>query len=71
MDFIETTISEHIYNQGWIEGKAGGKKETAINLLKMGIDVGIIQKATGFSEEEIKQLSNQQITASNLTRDIF
>jgi len=67
MDFVETTISEHIYNQGKLEGE----KNTAINLLKMGIDVGIIQKATGFSEEEIKQLSNQQITASNLTRDIF
>ncbi len=68
MSFIETTITEHVYNQGWIkgeaegkaegkaEGEAEGKKETAINLLKMGIDVEIINKATGFSKKEIKQL---------------
>jgi predicted transposase/invertase (TIGR01784 family) len=59
MSFIETTITEHVYNQGWIEGEAKGKKETAINLLKMGIDVKIINKATGFSEKEIKQLTRQ------------
>ncbi|EDN69030.1 conserved hypothetical protein [Beggiatoa sp. PS] len=66
MDFIETTISEHVYNQGWIkgeaegkaEGEAKGRKKTAINLLKMGIDVEIIQKATGFSDAEIKQMSS-------------
>ncbi len=69
MDFVETTISEHIYNQGRIageaegktegktEGKAEGRKETAINLLKMGIDVKIISQATGLSEEEVKQLT--------------
>ncbi|KHD04705.1 hypothetical protein PN36_11665 [Candidatus Thiomargarita nelsonii] len=63
MSFIETTITEHIYNQGWIKGEAKGetkgKKETAINLLQMGIDVEIINQATGFSEKEIKQLSSQ------------
>jgi len=59
MSFIETTITEHVYNQGWVNGEAKGKKETAINLLKMGIDVKIINKATGFSEKEIKQLISQ------------
>jgi predicted transposase YdaD len=46
MSFIETTITEHLYNQGGIqgeaqgkiegkaEGKMEGKKETAINLLR-------------------------------------
>ncbi len=52
-------MTEHVYNQGWIKGEAKGKKETAINLLKMGIDVKIINQATGFSEKEIKQLSRQ------------
>ncbi len=68
MEFIETTITEHVYNQGWIKGEAEGKakgeaegeaknrKETAINLLKIGIDVKIINQVTGFSAEEIKQL---------------
>jgi len=71
MSFVETTITEHVYNQGWIKGeaegkaegeakgKAEGKKDTAINLLKMGIDVKIINQATGFSKEEIKQLASQ------------
>jgi len=77
MDFIETTITEHIYNQGWIkgkiegkakgkakgkvdgkvEGKIEGRKETAVNLLNMGVDVKFISQATGFDEKEIKQLS--------------
>ena len=69
MDFIETTITEHVYNQGWIEGETKGKvdgkvegkiegrKETAVNLLNMGVDVKFISQATGFDEKEIKQLS--------------
>jgi predicted transposase/invertase (TIGR01784 family) len=49
-----------IYNQGWVKGEAEGKKETAINLLKMGIDVEIINQATGLQEKEIKQLARQR-----------
>ena len=69
MDFIETTITEHVYNQGWIKGEIDGKadgeiegeikgrKNTAVNLLNMGIDVKVISQATGFNEKEIKQLT--------------
>ncbi len=57
MDAVETTITEHIFNQGVVKGEATVRKETAINLLKMGIDVNIISRATGMSEEEIKQLN--------------
>ena len=77
MDFIETTITEHVYNQGWIKGETKGKvdgkvdgkiegeiegeikgrKNTAVNLLNMGIDVKVISQATGFNETEIKQLT--------------
>ena len=71
MSFVETTITEHVFNQGWSkgaadgkvdgkkEGKADGKKETAINLLKMGFDVKIINQATGLQVKEIKQLASQ------------
>jgi len=75
MSFVETTITEHVFNQGWIkgaadgkadgkadgiiEGKTEGKKETAINLLKMGFDVKIINQATGLQVKEIKQLASQ------------
>jgi len=61
MEFVETTISEHIFNQGILrgkaEGKAEGRKEAAANLLKLGIDIKIITQATGLSEEEIKQIA--------------
>ncbi len=59
MSFIETTITEHVYNQGWIEGKgeargeAKGKKETAINLLNMGVDVKITKQ-----QASVKKKSN-------------
>jgi len=67
MSFVETTITEHVFNQGWIKGEADGiiegetkgKKDTAINLLKMGFDVKIINQATGLQEKEIKQLASQ------------
>ena len=75
MSFVETTITEHVFNQGWIkcaadgkadgkadgiiEGEAKNKKETAINLLKMGFDVKIINQATGLQVKEIKQLASQ------------
>jgi predicted transposase YdaD len=53
MDFVETTITEHVYNKG----EAEGRKKTAINLLKMEIDMEIIAQATGLQEAEIKQLT--------------
>jgi len=40
-----------------IAGETKSRKETAVNLLNMGIDVGIISQATGFDEKEIKQLT--------------
>jgi predicted transposase/invertase (TIGR01784 family) len=55
MDFVETTITEHVYN----EGKAEGQKEMAINLLKMGVDMDIITQASNLQEAEIKQLTKQ------------
>jgi SOS response regulatory protein OraA/RecX len=63
MEFVETTITEHIYNQG----EAEGRKKTAINLLKMGIDMEIITQASNFSEAEIKQLikPSEVITAES------
>ncbi len=65
MDAVETTITEHIFNQGVIKGevtgvakgKGEGRKETAVNLLKMGMDANFISRATGLSEEEIKQIA--------------
>jgi predicted transposase/invertase (TIGR01784 family) len=55
------TVAEQIEERGrekWKkEGKTEGKEETALNLLKLGIDVKIIIQATGLSEKEIKRLA--------------
>ena len=42
--------------QGRAEGRTEGLKETARNLKSMGLGVADIQKATGLSEEEIREL---------------
>ena len=38
------------------EGEKKGKRDTAINLLKMGIDIDTIVKATGLEQKEIEEL---------------
>ncbi len=43
--------------RGEKKGEKKGKIETAINLLKMGIDIDTIVKATGLSTEEIEKLT--------------
>lgn len=42
--------------EGRIEGVFEGKLEVAKNLLKSGISMELIMKATGFTEDEIKSL---------------
>jgi predicted transposase/invertase (TIGR01784 family) len=42
--------------EGLVEGEKKGKRETAINLLKMGIDIDSIIKATGLVKKEIEDL---------------
>ena len=44
--------------EGREEGKIEEKKATAINLLDMNIDVGVIEKATGLSQAEILKLKH-------------
>ena len=42
--------------QGMERGKAKGKKELAGSMLKNGLEISLISKITGLSEEEINQL---------------
>ena len=42
--------------QGLTEGRAEGRAEDVRNLKKLGVDISIIAKATGFSEDEIKKM---------------
>ncbi len=53
----QTAAGKELIQIGWDEGKKEGKKETAANLLKLGMDVKVISKATGLSEKEIKKLT--------------
>lgn len=46
----------NMVNSAKAEGLAEGKIEITINLLKMGIDIPTIIKATGLSEDEISAL---------------
>jgi predicted transposase/invertase (TIGR01784 family) len=45
--------------KGKIEGEKKGKIEVAKNLLKLGVSVSVIAKATGLSEKEISKLKNK------------
>ena len=51
-------ISEGIA-KGKIEGIAEAKQQIAVELLKNGIDIETITKATGLTEEEIERLSER------------
>ncbi|MDM8526178.1 Rpn family recombination-promoting nuclease/putative transposase [Desulfococcaceae bacterium HSG8] len=53
---MAVSVAEQFKTEGKIEGKIEGKKETAFNLLKMGMDVKFVMRATGLSEEEVRQL---------------
>lgn len=43
--------------EGRKEGRAEGRKEVARNLLRMGMSIGDISKATGIAKEEIEEYS--------------
>jgi predicted transposase/invertase (TIGR01784 family) len=44
------------FDDGKLEGKIEGKIETATELKNFGVDLKIIAKATGLTEEEIEKL---------------
>ena len=54
------SVFEGVRLEGRMEGRAEGRKEglrqTARNLKSMGLGIADIQKATGLSEEEVRDL---------------
>lgn len=49
------------YQEGVAEGKKNNRKETALNLLKLGtISLDDISFATGLSLDEVKKLSEEK-----------
>ncbi|MFV0505907.1 MAG: Rpn family recombination-promoting nuclease/putative transposase [Bacteroidales bacterium] len=53
---IEVSIQDDARTEGRAEGRAEGKVEMARVLLQAGVDVNIIVKSSGLTEEEIKAL---------------
>ena len=53
-DIIRTENT--LYSSGVRQGRAEGIRQTALNLKSMGLGIADIQKATGLSEEEIRDL---------------
>jgi predicted transposase/invertase (TIGR01784 family) len=49
------TLLEKLEEKGKLEGIIEGKIETAHNLKAEGIDITIIQKTTGLTEEQLKE----------------
>lgn len=41
-----------------VKGRAEGRMEVAKNLLEMGMEISMVAKATGMTEEEIKELGD-------------
>ena len=55
----EMNIRYSGYIDGMAEGEAKGKTEIAKNMLKENIDIELISKVTGLSQEEIEKLKYQ------------
>ena len=45
--------------RGVAKGKAEGKAEIVVNMLREGLSIDLVAKLTGFSEEEIKDISKK------------
>ena len=53
------SFAEKIEARGEVRGKAEGKTEVAINMLKEGADAAFIAKVTGLSLAEIEYLKER------------
>ena len=55
---IMETLADRLRSEGKREGKREGKEETAKELIKRGVDMDIIEGATGLSREELEKLAS-------------
>ena len=62
MTIAEKLITEGM-EKGIEKGMEKGKLEVAENLLRLGMGIDMIIKATGLSEEEIRKIMNLTIEA--------
>ncbi|KJD47568.1 hypothetical protein QD47_01035 [Paenibacillus terrae] len=54
----EASMIEGAKEEGKAEGKAESQAEIARNMLRLGLDIDIIAKASGLSEAEIRALQS-------------
>ncbi|SHI17453.1 Rpn family recombination-promoting nuclease/putative transposase [Desulfosporosinus lacus] len=52
------TIAEKLITEGMEKGMEKGKLEVAENLLRLGLGIDMILKATGLTEDEVRDLMN-------------
>lgn len=52
----EASMIDRAESVGMAKGKIEEKKDIAKNMLSMGMDIAIIAKATGLTEQEIKTI---------------
>ena len=58
-DYITRMYGVDQRREGKEEGKKEGKEETALKMLKKGMDIGIISEITDLSAEEIEAIAKQ------------
>jgi len=57
-EFMQT-IGPQLKEEGKKEGEKIGKEETAKELIKRGVDMDIIEEATGISREELEKMASK------------
>ena len=56
-DYVTARYGDERERIGMNEGRKEGKKETAMNMLTLGMSMDVIEKVTGLTEDEIKALN--------------
>ena len=56
-DYVTARYGDERERIGMNEGRKEGKKETAVNMLTLGMSMDVIAKVTGLTEDEIKALN--------------
>ena len=56
-DYVTARYGDERERIGMNEGRKEGKKETAVNMLTLGMSMDVIEKVTGLTEDEIKALN--------------
>ncbi len=62
----ESTVYRSILAEGETKGEERKQREITVNLLRRGVEIGIIASSTGLSVEEVQQLQQQMNESSQI-----